>query len=178
MVERVLRRQDEEGIRRRVGVAVHRDLALGHRLEEGGLRARHGAVDLVDEDDVREHGARPELELALLLVVDGEAGDVGGLEVGRALDARGVRALDRLGDRAREDCLGRSGHVLEEHVVPAEERGEDEPDLLVLADDDALDVREQAVEEGCRLGERGRRLDVLPDDRAVGRVTQVSSRAR
>ena len=65
--------------------------------------------------------------------------------------ARRRRALDRLRDRAREHRLGRSGHVLEEHVAAARERGEDELDLAPLAVDDRLDVGEEAVRDaGCR----------------------------
>ena len=88
VLDRVLGRQQEERIRQRPGHAVDRHLALGHRLEQRGLRLRHRPVDLVDEDDVGEDRARPELEVARPLVVDGEARDVGRLEVRRALDPR------------------------------------------------------------------------------------------
>jgi hypothetical protein len=120
---------------------------LGHRLEQCRLRLRHRSVDLVDEHDVREDRARAELELALTLVVDRKPGDVGRLQVGRALDPRRRRTLDRLRDRAREHRLRGPGHVLEQDVAAADERGEDELDLLVLAVDDRLDVLEEAVSE-------------------------------
>ena len=81
-------RCSEERVRQPPRDAVDRHLALGHRLEQRRLRLRHRAVDLVDEDDVREDRAGPELELARLLVEDREAGDVGRLQVGRALDPR------------------------------------------------------------------------------------------
>ena len=87
VLDRVLRRQHEERVVEPAGLAVDRHLLLGHRLEERGLRLRHRAVDLVDEDDVREDGPGAELEVALLLVEDREAGDVGRLQVRRALDA-------------------------------------------------------------------------------------------
>ena len=122
LLDRVLRRDDEERRRQRPGDSVDRHLTLGHRLEERRLRARHRAVDLVDEDDVREDRTGPELELPRLLVVDREAGDVGRLEVGRALDARKLGPVDRLRDRAREDRLRGPGHVLEQHVAAARER--------------------------------------------------------
>ena len=119
---------------------VDRDLLLGHRLEERRLRLRHRAVDLVDEDDVREHGAGPELEVALPLVEDGEAGDVRRLEVGRALDARFVApSIEPAIARARIG-LRRPRDVLEQHVPAAEERRQDELDLLPLPEDDRLDV--------------------------------------
>ena len=125
-------------------VAVHRHLLLRHRLEQRGLRLRHRAVDLVDEDDVRENRARPELEVPLPLVEDGESRDVGRLQVRRALDAGGDGAFDRLGDRAREHRLRRARHVFEQRVTAAEKSRDDERDLLALAVHDRLDVVEQA----------------------------------
>ena len=59
----VLRGEHEERRRQRVRDAVDGDPALLHGLQEGGLRARRGAVDLVGEDDVGEQRARTELEL-------------------------------------------------------------------------------------------------------------------
>ena len=64
---------DEERVGQRARDPVDRHLALGHRLEQRRLRLRHRAVDLVDEDDVGEDRARPELEVARLLVEDREA---------------------------------------------------------------------------------------------------------
>jgi hypothetical protein len=151
VLDRVLGREQQERVRQPPRLAVDRDLVLGHRLEQRGLRLRHRAVDLVDEDDVGEDRAGAELELAAALVEHREAGDVGRLEVRRALDARRRRALDRLGDRAREHRLGGSRHVLEEHVAAAGERGEDELDLAPLAVHDRLDVGEEAVGHGGRL---------------------------
>src|SRR5439155_26094504 len=87
LLDRVLRRDQEEGAGEMARDAVDRDLELRHRLEQRGLRLRHRPVDLVDEQNVREHGPGAELEVALLRVEDGEAGDVGRLQVGRALHA-------------------------------------------------------------------------------------------
>ena len=133
---------------------------FGHRLEQRRLRARHRAVDLVDEDDVREDRAGPELELARLLVEDRQTGDVGRLEVGRALDAREASAPSTdWRDRAGEDRLRGAGDVLEQDVAAGDERRDDERDLLGLADDDALDVREEAAGRfGGRVALLGRRL--------------------
>ena len=145
VLDRVLRRHDEEGIAERARLAVHGHLLLGHRLEQHeGLHLRHRAVDLVHEDDVREHRPGPELEVALALVEDREAGDVGRLEIRRALDARHLGAADRSGDRAREHRLRRAGNVLQEGVPAAHERGHDELDLLSLAVHHRLDVVQQA----------------------------------
>ena len=133
MLDRVLGREQDERLGQPACLAVDRDLALGHRLEQRRLRLRHRPVDLVDEQDVGEHRAGPELEVALLLVEDREPGDVGRLQIGRALDAGELHAFDRARDRACEDRLRRSGHVLEQHVPLTGERRDDEADLGVLA---------------------------------------------
>jgi hypothetical protein len=133
-------------------------LLFSHRLEQRGLRLRHGAVDLVDEDDVGKDRPRPEFEVPLPLVEDGEPGDVGGLQVRRALDARRRRPRDRLGDRTRQHGLGRSGNVLEQHVSAADHGGEDELDLVALAVDHGLDVFQEAIRRRGRALEQVRPL--------------------
>ena len=63
VLDRVLRGQQQErsgdGLRR----PVNGHLALGHRLEQRGLRLRGRPVDLVDQHHVREDRTRPELEV-------------------------------------------------------------------------------------------------------------------
>ena len=115
-------------------------------------------------------GTGPELEVAAPLIEDRKARDVGRLEVGRALDARRRRALDAARDRAREHRLGGAGDVLEEHVPVADQRGQDELDLLALPVDDGLDV----VEEPCRdltgtLDARSLHLPVVVRERPLHR---------
>ena len=145
VLDRVLGREEQERARDGARGAVDGHLPLGHRLEERRLGLRHRTVDLVDEHDVGEDRPRAELEVPDALVVDRQAGDIGRLEIRRALDARADRTLDRLRDGAREHGLRRPGHVLEEHVAVAGERRQDEPDLVALAVHDRLDVREQPV---------------------------------
>src|SRR5919109_647619 len=152
-LDRVLRREDEEGMEQLTRDAVDRHLRLGHRLEQRGLRLRHRAVDLVHEDDVGEDRPRPELEVPLPLVVDRQAGDVGGLQVRRALDPRRGRTVDALRDRPCKHRLRRARHVLQEHMAAAGEGGENEADLVLLAADDVLDVRKQPVRHVDRAGE-------------------------
>ena len=126
---------------------------LRHRLEQGGLRLRHRPVDLVDEHDVRKQGAGLEDERAVFLVEDRETGRVRGLKVGSALDPGELDALDAQRDRAGEDRLRRPGHVLEQHVPTADERGEDEPDLVGLAVDDGLQVLHEPSDDILDVGE-------------------------
>ena len=86
-------------------VAHHRDLALLHRLQQGGLRLRRRPVDLVGEHEVAEQRAFLEDELALAadLLEHGIPGDVAGQEVRGELNAPRFQlhglgdALDQLG---------------------------------------------------------------------------------
>ena len=54
-VERILRREHHERPRQQQGLALQADLMLLHDLEERALRLRRRAVDLVGQQDVREH---------------------------------------------------------------------------------------------------------------------------
>src|SRR4029078_6390795 len=65
VLDRVLRREEEERTRYDLRGAVDRHLALGHRLEQRRLRLRHRAVDLVHEAELGEDRARPEPATAL-----------------------------------------------------------------------------------------------------------------
>jgi hypothetical protein len=172
-LDRVLGGEDEEGLRHEARHAVAGHLPLGHRLEERRLSLRHRPVDLVDEDDVREDRPGAELEVAGLLVVDREPGDVGRLEIRRALDPGRGRALDRHCDRASEDGLGGAGNVFEKYVPLGRERGENQLDLAPFAVHDALDV----VQEALRNREGGLETLVLTV-RGLGSVHVWQSRRR
>jgi len=124
--------------------AVDRGLALLHAFEQGALRLGRGPVDLVGEHDLAHDRARPELELAGLLVVDREARHVRRQQIRRELDAP-EGAAETAGDRLGQDRLAGAGHVLDQQVPAAQEGDQREADLVMLADDDALDVGEDLV---------------------------------
>jgi hypothetical protein len=63
VLDRVLRRADDERVGQQPGRAVDRHLPLLHRLEQRRLRLRRRAVDLVGEQQVGEDRARAEGEL-------------------------------------------------------------------------------------------------------------------
>ena len=121
----VLRREHEERVGQAVGRPLDADLALLHRLEQRALRARRRAVDLVDEQQVREHRPLDEPEAAGL--EQARAGDVRGQQVRRALDARHAE-VEAAGDRAGEERLAGARDVLEEDVPVGEQRDRDEAD--------------------------------------------------
>jgi hypothetical protein len=54
LLDRVLRREDEERRLELVGFSTVRDGAFLHRLEQRRLRLRRRAVDLIREDDLAE----------------------------------------------------------------------------------------------------------------------------
>ena len=97
------------GPRQLVRRGVDGDLALLHALEQAGLGLRRGAVDLVDDHDVGEDRAGPELEPRLALVVDVGADDVGRQQVGRALHARELRSRSSATARAPARSCRRPG---------------------------------------------------------------------
>lgn len=167
LLDGVLRGEDEERLAHRARDAVDRDAALLHDLEQRRLGLRARTVDLVREDDVGEDGPGVELEHALLLVVDADAGDVAGEEVGGELDA-GVGALHRLPHGPRERGLPRPGDVLEQHVAVAQHRGEHELHDVALPQHRPLDVVGE-LREGLR--EPGR---LLLRDRHVSSSCVVS----
>jgi hypothetical protein len=123
-----------------VRLALDADLALLHRLEQGGLRLRRRAVDLVGQQDVGEHGAGPEPEATgggarRRGVEDDLAGHVGRHEVGGELDPLDVE-VERGRQRLHHQRLGDARHALEQHVPAAEQRGHQARQRAVLADHD------------------------------------------
>ena len=116
-------------------LALDRDLCLLHDLEQRRLRLRRRAVDLVGDDEIREHGAAPRAELPRPRIVDRVAGDVGRHEVGRELDAREA-AADRLRECLDQQRLAQPRHAFDEHVPRRDEADQRLVDHFLLADDD------------------------------------------
>ena len=67
--------------------AVDRHAILLHDLQQGGVRLGGRAVDLVGQQELREHRSRAETELLRLHVEDRGTRDVGGHQVGGELNA-------------------------------------------------------------------------------------------
>jgi hypothetical protein len=75
---RVLGSDHAESLRQPARLAVYRHGAFLHSLQESTLGLWACAVDLVSQDYVCKDRPRPELEVTSTLVVDVQAGDVGG----------------------------------------------------------------------------------------------------
>ena len=152
VLDRVLRRHDHERPSELVGRAVDRDLVFLHALEQCGLRLRRGPVDLVDEEHVREHRAGAELELVRALVEDVDAGDVGGQQVGRELDAR-EGAVERAGERLGQHRLPHAGKVLDDQVPLADQAEDAEAKRLVRRVHDPAEVEQDGLSRLRGLGD-------------------------
>ena len=154
-LDRVLCRQDAEGLRQAMTDPGVRHLPFLHRLEQCRLRAWRRPVDLVDQHELREHGPGPELEARRAAGrggVDLGAGDVGGHQVGRALDTRAAQA-----ERGRE-CLGevglaQAGQSFDQHMALSEHGRDEMNDELVLTDDHLAEFGAQLVEAALGVGE-------------------------
>src|SRR5690606_21568638 len=149
-LDRILRRDDEEGAPEAMRGAIDRHLPLLHDLEEARLRSGRGAVDLVGEKDVGKDGPRKELEAPRLGMEDRHARDVAREEIRSELDAFEAGA-ERLGEAPGEHRLSEAGHILDQKMAASEEGSESHANDIVLADDDATDV----VEELFYLGAQG-----------------------
>jgi hypothetical protein len=130
-------------------LAVDRDLALFHRLQERALRLRRRAVDLVRHHELGEHGAAMELEASAPAVVDGDPDDVGRQEVARELDAL-VREAEHARERVRERRLADARNVLDQEVPAGEEAGECEAHFAVLAKEHLVEARERRQQRAAR----------------------------
>src|SRR5581483_11382491 len=144
LVRRVLRGDHEEGLGQAARLAFGRHLVLLHRLEQRRLRLRRRAVDLVGEDELREHRTRMELEGRAVAVVDRHADDVGRQHVARELDAVEVEA-QQLRQHMRERRLADAGEILDQQVPAREQAGEREPDLTLFAEDDLARLLNDAL---------------------------------
>src|SRR3954452_20595529 len=138
MLDGVLGGDDHERRGQPVGGGVDGDLTLLHGLEEGRLRLRGGAVDLVAEDDVGEDAAGPKLKGAGGPAVDGDAGDIARQEVGRELDAV-PRAVDRPGQRLGQAGLADARYVLDQQMTLRYEAHQRQADRVLFAFDGLLD---------------------------------------
>jgi len=150
VLDGVLRRDDEERLRQAVGLAVDGDLFLPHRLQQGGLGLRRGAIDLVREHDVREHRAGTELELAGPLVEHGVAGDVRRQHVRSELDP-GEGQPQRTGDAPGGEGLPGPGDVLEQDVSAREHARQRDRERPPVGDHGGTDLVEDVLRDAVPL---------------------------
>ena len=151
LIHGVLRRDDEERRCERIGVTVRGDLMLFHRFEQRALRLRRGAIDLIGEDQLREHGALVELEAARFALEDRDADDVGGQQVACELNAL-VGKSQRFGQRVRKRGLADAGNVFDQQVSARKEARNAQSELMLLAEDDAIELPDRSADQLDRIG--------------------------
>jgi hypothetical protein len=122
-----------------------RHLVLLHHLEQRRLHLCRCAVDLVREQEVREHGAEVGVERAGVRPVDPRAHEVGWHEVGSELDAVEGSA-ENAGGGLDGQRLGEAGNALDQQVSAGEQAGQDPLQHLVLAGDHAPDLEEGSLQ--------------------------------
>src|SRR5262245_28486340 len=157
LFDRVLRRQDEEWIRKPVPHAADGDLTLLHGFEQRRLSLGRRAVDFVRENHIGEQRAGEELELArpgrAILLDDLGPGDVGGHQVRGELDTAKVERQAFRQGRDHER-LGQARDAFENAVPLAEERDQQLLDDLVLAYDHARKLLLNVVKGALELFHR------------------------
>ncbi len=157
LLERVLRRQHVERLGQRMILPGDRDAAFLHRLQQRRLRARARAVDFVGHQQLAEDRTRNEAERAppaLALFEHFRAQDIGGHQIGRALDAL-VLEPEHGAEGFDQPRLGETGHADQKRVAAGEQSDEGLIDHLALAEDDAADALAhggQALAEDVDLG--------------------------
>lgn len=124
-----------------------------HRLQQGGLGARRGAVDFVGHQKLGKDRAGDEAEAALaggVLLEHFRAENVGGHQVGRELHAAGVET-ERNAHRFHQLGLGEAGHADQQRMAAGQHRDDGPFHHLLLAEDDGAD----RVLGGAHMGGRG-----------------------
>ena len=139
MLHRVLGSQHDEGLGQRVGDAVDGQLPLLHGLQQAGLGLGAGAVDLVRQDDLGHQAPEAHLPLPRLGVEGRIARHVGGQQVGGELYA-GEGAVEGPGQGRDQGGLPQAGHVLDEHMPPADQSKQKLLRLLLLPHDHFRDI--------------------------------------
>ena len=120
-----------------MGHAVHRHLALLHGLQQSGLGAAGGTVELIGQKQIAQRRARLVLHLSRLLIIKREAGDVGGHHVGGKLHPVVVQGQGP-GEGQSHGGLAHAGDVLQENVAPGQNGQQRTGEHLVLAHDRLL----------------------------------------
>ena len=138
-------------------LAGDRNAALLHRLQQRRLGARAGAVDLVRHQQLAEDRAGDKAErtppgLALLQHLGAE--NVGGHQIGRALNALVVEPEDRA-QGLDQPRLGETGHADQQGMPAAQEGDQGLLDHLALTKDDFADALADEAEAAPKRSDFG-----------------------
>src|SRR5579875_1877466 len=131
---RVLGRNDYERARQWHRLALHADLSLLHSLQQRGLCARCGAVDLVRQHNLREQRTGSKFKLSELLIVKSNTDNIRRKQIRGKLNAL-ERAAKRTGQRFSHGGFANARHILEEHMSLAEQRNQQQIDHFLFSHD-------------------------------------------
>jgi hypothetical protein len=143
----VLSGHDEKGIGQVLRFAIDGDLPLIHGLEEGGLRARRGPIDLIGEKEIGKHWAGYEVEAAVALMIEIVAEDVGREEVGSELEALET-ATHRSGEGMGQRGFSNARRPGEEGMPTGQEGSEEKIGRVIRAKDGG----EEMIANGGKRG--------------------------
>jgi hypothetical protein len=127
------------------GHPVLAHLPLLHGLQKRALRFRRRAIDLIGEHQLRENGARMEVEAAGAGVVDGDPENVGRQQIAGELDAlkaKSQHASQHMGQGRFAD----PGDILYEQMATRDEAGQREANLLLFAQHDVAGLGNDTVQ--------------------------------
>ncbi|MPM95678.1 hypothetical protein SDC9_142833 [bioreactor metagenome] len=155
--DRVLGRDDHERRFEDPALAVRGNLMFAHAFEQRRLGPGRSAVDFVRQQDVGEHRAGPELELARARIVDRSSGDIRRQQVRRELDAAEFR-VDEFCQRLRQRGFPHARHVVEQDVAARHERGQKVADHVGFPPDDPV----QFGLHHCEFFDRCRHILLFP----------------
>jgi len=143
VIDRVLCCNDQERRIERVGFSVDGDASFRHRFEQRCLCSWRCPVDFVGEQNLGEDRTGAEFKFRILLVEDRCAGDIGGQQVGGALDSFEV-ASEAFREGSGEHRFRHTGDVFEKNVSAAEPGDHRKDQLLSLSYDRIFDVADDA----------------------------------
>ena len=156
-LHRVLGSQHGEGGGEGAALPVQGDLPLLHGLQQGGLGAGNGAVELVGQQQVGEHRPVHPAEGAALAVEDVHAHHVGGEQVRGELDPPELAAQGQ-GQGLDQGGLAHPRQVVQQDMPLGQDGRRHQADLGLLAHHDFRDLAHQGV--GQALNGRGHGIDL------------------
>ena len=139
LLDRVLRRKDQERLRQAVCLLADRHLLLLHRLEKRGLHLRRRTVDFIGQQKVREHRTLLRRELARLRRIDQGADDIGRQQIRRKGNALEVQP-QHLRQRVHAERFRQARYALQENMPARHQRQHQSVDQLLLTDDHLADL--------------------------------------
>ena len=137
----ILRGNNEERRRQRVGDALVGHLPLFHRLQQRALAFRRGAVDFVGQHQLGKDWPGMEGEMAAALIEHRGAENVARQQVGGELDALEAQPQHPRQGMA-EGGLAHAGQVLDQQMPPGQQAGHGQPHLRFLAQHHLIDCRQ------------------------------------